>query len=64
MDLDRLLIQLWELRSVRPRINYLAVPQSEEKEVVDCVSCLLPEVTKRGVLDLEKYRRGRWTKMV
>ena len=52
LDLDRLLVQFWESRSIRPKITYNCESQEEKKEAIDCVSCLLPEITKRGIIDL------------
>jgi len=54
-DLDHLLVQLWESHSIRPKITYVCTSQNEEKEAIDCVSCLLPEITKRGIIYLVKY---------
>ena len=53
LDLDRLLVQLWELRSIRPKVTYDVMSVDKEKEAINCVSCLLPEMTKRGIIDLE-----------
>ena len=56
LDLDRLLLQLWELHSVRPKVTYGVVPENHEKDVIDCVSYLLPETTKKGIVDLANHR--------
>jgi hypothetical protein len=45
LDLDRLLIQLWESRAVRPQVVCTTA---------DCLGCLLPEVTKSGIVDFVK----------
>ena len=55
LDLDRLLVQLWESRSIRPKVKYRCKSQSERKEAIDGVSCLLPEITKRGMVDLVEH---------
>ena len=55
LDLDRLLVQLWESHSIRPKITYVCASQNEEKEAIDCVSCLLPEITERGIIYLVEY---------
>ena len=55
LDLDHLFIQLWESNSIRPGVRYSCTSESEKKETVDCVSCLLPEATKRGIVDLVKH---------
>ena len=48
-DLDRFLVQLWESRSIRPKITSNSVLLREAQAVRCCVEYLLPEVTKRGV---------------
>ena len=55
MDLDRLLVEFWELRSIRPKITNGSTPRNDEKKgfMIDCVGCLLPEITKRGIIDLD-----------
>ena len=50
-DLDCLLVQFWESRSIRPRV-ICATRMREEWEVRDFLGCLLPETTKRGIIDL------------
>jgi hypothetical protein len=47
LDLDRLLVKLWESHSIRPKI----VPM-EMTGTGDFVECLLPEVMRSGILDL------------
>ena len=52
-DLDRLLVQLWESRSIRPKFvcEILGlVPQDAE----EYIGRLLPKTTKRGVINLIK----------
>ena len=52
LDLDRLLVQFWELRLIRPKVTYNVVLVDKEKETINCVSCLLLETTNRGIIDL------------
>ena len=52
LDLDRVLVQLWELRSTRFEIGHNGVTEDEKKDVINCVRCLLPERTKRGAIYL------------
>ena len=59
LDLDRLLVRFWELRSIRPRVIYVVVSEDEEKEAIDCMSFLLPEITKRGIIDLGRHQGPR-----
>jgi hypothetical protein len=49
LDLDRLLVQLWESRSICPKVEWVMrqVPYMRE-----CVGCLMPEITERGIVDL------------
>ena len=52
-ELDHILVQFWESRSIRPRAIW--TPLGEEKENTwkrDCIGCLLPEVMRRGIIDL------------
>lgn len=50
-DLDRLLVQLWESRSIRPKVIRTAwgVQRLDRRGLTEC---LLPELTRRGVVDL------------
>jgi len=48
LDLDHFLVQLWESRSVRPNVIRAAVGRGMR----DCIGSLLPEITKRGMIDL------------
>ena len=50
LDLDHLLIQLWESRSIRPRVEFTMGKEKPNLEY--CIGCLLPEVTGRGIIDL------------
>ena len=43
LDLDRLLVQLWESRSIHPRIGSV-----KGQDVRDLVGYLLPEIAKRN----------------
>jgi hypothetical protein len=49
LDLDRLLVQLSESRSIRPR--FMSTGRGARAEMRD----LLPEITERGMIDLIKY---------
>jgi hypothetical protein len=53
LDLDRLLVQFWESRSIRPKVVYTV-----GFGMKDFVGSLLPEIMKRGVVDVmsEKVR--------
>lgn len=49
MDLDHLVVQFWESRTIRPKIMHLA---AEKGLMVACIGVLLPEITKRGISEL------------
>jgi hypothetical protein len=52
LELDQLLAQIWESRSIRPQLIY-DVPQELDRESVrSCMEALLPEVMTRGVVEL------------
>ena len=50
-DLDRLLVQLRESHSIRSKV-IRTVLRGEKQDMKDCIGCLLPEMTKRGMVDL------------
>ena len=56
LDLDRLLVQFCESRSIRPTIVYPRV-KNHAKEMREWAGFLLPEVTKRGIADLVEASR-------
>ena len=47
LDLDRLLVQLWESHSIRPRVVYV-----EWNNMINGIRYLLPEITRRGIIHL------------
>lgn len=51
LDLDRLLVRAWESHLIRPEL-VCKVMGGKGKNVEGCIGLLLPEVTKRGILDL------------
>ena len=57
LDLDHLLVQFCESRSISPTIVYPQM-RNHEKEMSQWAECLLPEVTKRGKVDLVEAPRG------
>ena len=54
--LDRLLVQFWESRSIRPRAT-CATWTGGEQDTKDCVRCLLPETTRRGMVEIDLVER-------
>ena len=49
-DLDRLLLQFWISRSIRPKIEY-----GGKYDLAELAPRLFPELMSRGVVDLIKY---------
>ena len=49
-ELDRLLIQFSDTHSIRLKVSY-NVLRDEWKKIEVWVRCLLPEMTKRGLID-------------
>jgi len=49
-DLDRLLVEFWESRSIRPRVGCTRWGEGGQ-DTEYCIRCLLPEITKRGIVD-------------
>ena len=56
LDLDRLLVQFWESHSIRPNVGGQGWESTER-----CIECLLPEATKRGIID-PLYYHGLYTR--
>lgn len=52
-DLDQLLVQSWTSHSIRPQLVYS--PNSRGEETRNHTPSLLPEMTKRGLLNLVEY---------
>ena len=51
LDLDRLLVRLWESHSIRSKV-IREVLKGEKRGMRDCIETLLPEAMKRGMIDL------------
>jgi hypothetical protein len=51
-DLDRLLIQFWGSHSIRPKVVFTA-----GHGVEDSIESLLPEITKRGIVEVDPVDR-------
>jgi len=54
-DVDRLLVQFWESHSIRPSLES-GVPVREGRDMRSCIGLLMPEVTRRGIIDLVERR--------
>lgn len=50
LDLDRLLAQLWESRSIRLKV--ISTARNEGQGMKNCIESLLPEITKRDWVSL------------
>ena len=52
LELDHLIIQLWESHSIRLEVQY-SIPQSAcEENAMGCMKSLFPEATARGSIRL------------
>jgi hypothetical protein len=51
LGLDRLLVQLWESHSIQPKVECTAL-RGKEQDARDSVGRLLPEITKKGIINL------------
>jgi hypothetical protein len=58
LDLDRLLVRLWESSSIRLKLTRLRLTGIQEPDIRYHVGyrCLFPEITKRGIFDLVEPR--------
>ena len=54
-DLDQLLVRFWTSHSIRPIITYGA--GARRKDMRDYASSLLPELSRRGLVDLVECDR-------
>ena len=54
-DLDRLLVQFWASHSIRPQLAYVAGRRGT-KDLGGDAPKLLPELTRRGLVDLVETR--------
>jgi len=54
MDLDRVLIQLWETNAIPTQVIYTT--EEGKKEGREYIGALLPEMTKRGILEVVDRR--------
>ena len=52
LELDHLLVRLWQAHSIRVKFMYQVPASIGEKTSRLCVESLLPELTARGVVDL------------
>ena len=57
LDLDRLLVQFWESRSIRPKVVYPRTMDGK-RGLRDWAGYLLLEITKRGIIDVVEGSGG------
>jgi hypothetical protein len=55
LELDRLLVQLWESHSIRLKISCRASSGKEGEVAVSRMHSLFPEVTNRGIADFVRH---------
>jgi hypothetical protein len=53
IGLDRLLVQLWESRSIRPRVMF-----TEGRGMIGHIGFLLPETTRGGIIDVVEREKS------
>ena len=58
-DLNRLLVQFWESHPIQVKVVCPSPLNSDGWSVLDWVTLLLPELMKRGIIDLVEVP-GRW----
>ena len=60
LELDEILVQLWELHLIRSEHVYVVLEEGEEeeREVKRWIEGLLLESTTRGIVDLIERRSG------
>lgn len=58
LELDRLLVLLWETHSIRLKILYLGSFRVDRPSARKCMDSLFPEVTTRGIANLEECEFG------
>ena len=51
-DLDHLLVQFWDSHLIRPRVGWHAGEGGRGANTEYCISCLFPEITKRGIVEM------------
>ena len=56
-DLVHLLVQFWESHSIRPKVSCPEPPRESRTTVQDWVKFLLPELMKRGIVDIVEIPR-------
>ena len=56
-NLDRLLVRFWTSHSIRPQVIHS--PISGVKDISDHASSLLPELTRRGLVDIVRFYHSR-----
>jgi len=52
LELDHILVQLWESHSIRLRFTRKTWGQKFQNTMEDCLGYLLPEATKIGMIDV------------
>jgi hypothetical protein len=57
-ELDRLLIQLWESHSIRPKALYSVPSWVDRRRARICMESLLPETAAGGIVDLIERDSG------
>ncbi|KAF9644817.1 hypothetical protein BDM02DRAFT_843190 [Thelephora ganbajun] len=62
-DLDRVLVQLWESYGIRPKVMH-SVTEKKKEIQRERIGDLLPEITERGIIELEDFVEFCWYRLV
>ena len=60
-SLDQLLVQIWTLHSLRPKLSHDRVVNLEIQSAKIILGKLLPESTRRGIVDLVEDHPVHWS---
>jgi hypothetical protein len=57
-DLDLLLVKFWETRSICPQVLFPSSPRRDGASVQEWAKYLLPEVMKKGIVDVVEISKS------
>lgn len=61
LELDRLLVQLWESHAIRLRVLYDGSTSTvAQQKMRGCIECFFPETVARGIVDMISYHKVGW----
>jgi hypothetical protein len=62
LNLDRLLVRFWKSRLIQPKVIWIT-ETGGDRNIRDCLECLLPEVTGGGMVGLIEHVFQDWFTM-